>query len=159
MVEGVEQKYGYESQEMKDLWKTINEKDAINLIEITNTLDKYGWLGPDVIGDKGSAALFLVIQHVDKQTQEKYLPMMREAVKNGKAKGSDLALLEDRVALSQGKKQIYGSQIHRDNITGKYFLAPIEDEPNVNKRRAEVGLEPLEVYAKHWDIYYKLPEK
>jgi hypothetical protein len=70
-----------------------------------------------------------------------------------------LALLEDRVALGKGKKQIYGSQIHRDQKTGKYIVAPIEDEPNVNKRRAEVGLEPLQDYVKHWDIDYKLPVK
>jgi len=38
-------------------------------------------------------------------------------------------------------------------------VAPIEDEPNVNKRRASVGLEPLEDYARHWDIEYKLPAK
>lgn len=75
------------------------------------------------------------------------------------AKGSQLALLEDRVALGQGKKQMYGSQIHRNNQTGKYFVAPIEDESNVNKRRASVGLEPLEEYVKHWSIDYKLPGK
>ncbi len=56
-------------------------------------------------------------------------------------------------------KQIYGSQIHRDQKTGKYFVAPIEDEQNVNKRRAAVGLEPLEEYAKQWNIDYKLPMK
>ena len=64
---------------------------------------------------------------------------MREAVKNRKARPEQLALLEDRVALAQGKKQIYGSQIHQDPKSGKYFVAPIEDEPNVNKRRAAVG--------------------
>ncbi len=148
MIKGIGQKYGYESKEMKDLWKIINKKDSINLIKITGILDKYGWLGLDIVGQEGSITLFLVIQHADQKTQEKYLPMMREAVKAGKAQGNQLALLEDRVALGQGKKQIYGSQIHRDNITGKYFVAPIEDESNVNKRRAEVGLEPLEVYAK-----------
>ena len=84
---------------------------------------------------------------------------MREAVKNGKAQASHLALLEDRVALGQGKKQIYGSQIHRDPATGKFFVAPIEDEPHVNQRRAAVGLDPLEVYVKMWGIEYKLPEK
>ena len=82
---------------------------------------------------------------------------MRAAVNNGDAQSSHLALLEDRVALGQGKKQIYGSQIHRDMKTGKYFVAPIEDERHVNKRRADVGLEPLEVYAKLWGIDYQIP--
>jgi hypothetical protein len=159
MIGDIEKKYGHESKEMKNLWSTIRLKDSTNLIKVTTILDKFGWLGSDVVGGQGNGALFLVIQHSDQKTQEKYLPMMREAVKNGKASGSSLALLEDRVALGKGKKQIYGSQIHRDQKTGKYIVAPIEDEPNVNKRRAEVGLEPLQDYVKHWDIDYKLPVK
>jgi hypothetical protein len=159
IISSVEAKYGMESKEMKDLWKTINKKDSANLIEIKRILDTHGWLGEDVVGERGNSTLFLVIQHSDQKTQEKYLPMMRDAVKNGKARGSQLALLEDRVALGQGKKQIYGSQIHRTLSSGAYFIAPIEDESNVNKRRASVGLEPLEEYAKRWNIDYKLPSK
>lgn len=33
------------------------------------------------------------------------------------------------------------------------------DEPNVNKRRASVGLQPLEDYAKLFGIEYVLPQK
>ena len=159
MITDVEAKHGYESKEMKDLRKTINKNDSANLVQVINILEKYGWLGADAVGEQGNTTIFLVIQHSDQKTQEKYLPMMRQAVKNGKAKGSQLALLEDRVAMGQGKKQIYGSQISRDQKTGKYFVAPIEDEPNVNKRRAAVGLMPLEDYARHFNIEYKLPEK
>jgi hypothetical protein len=159
MVGDIEKQYGYNSKEMQNLWKTINEKDSINLIKVTSILDKFGWLGPNIVGSAGNITLFLVIQHSNQKIQEKYLPMMREAVKNGSAQASALALLEDRVALGQGKKQIYGSQIHRDEQTGKYFVAPIEDEANVNIRRAAVGLEPLEHYAKQWNIDYKLPVK
>jgi hypothetical protein len=159
MIGAVEAKYGRDSKEMKDLWNTMNKKDSMNLIAVKHILDTHGWLGADVVGEKGNSTLFLVIQHADQKTQEKYLPMMRDAVKRGKANGSQLALLEDRVALRRGKKQIYGSQIHRDLKTGNYFVAPIEDESNVNKRRASVGLEPLEEYAKHWNIDYKLRSK
>lgn len=159
MIDDIESKFGRESQEMKNHWETISKKDSMNLIPVTAILDKYGWLGPDLIGEKASAALFLVIQHSNQKVQEKYLPMMRDAVKNGKAQGSDLALLEDRVALRQVRKQIYGSQIRRNHQTGKYFVAPIEDEPNVNTRRAAVGLEPLEDYLQRWGIDYKVPPK
>jgi hypothetical protein len=157
MMDNIEKQHGFKSKEMQDLWKVIMKKDSSNLVVITAVLDKYGWLGPDFVGDQGASTLFLVIQHSDTKTQVKYLPMMREAVKNGNARSENLALLEDRVALAQGKKQIYGSQIQQDPNTGKYFVAPIEDEPNVNKRRASVGLGPLEDYVRRWDIDYKLP--
>jgi hypothetical protein len=99
--------------------------------------------------------VFLVIQHADLATQERYLPIMREAVKNGKALASDLALLEDRVLTRNGKPQIYGSQLQENHTTGKYEFAPIQDAANVNKRRASVGLPPLEDYAKMMGINYK----
>lgn len=148
----IEKKYGWDSKEMKDHWKKIREKDSINLVKIKVVLDKYGWLGPDVIGNQGNSTLFLVIQHADQGTQEKYLPMMREAVKNGKAHGSSLALLEDRVALGQRRRQTYGSQIGRDPDTQKYYVLPLDDPDNVDKRRASVGLGPLSAYVNQWQI-------
>ncbi len=157
-IDGIEKKYGWESKEMKDHWKIINEKDSINLIKVKSILDKYGWLGADVVGGQGNSTLFLVIQHSDQATQEKYLPMMREAVKNGKAQGSSLALLEDRVALGQGKRQIYGSQIGRDSETQIYYVSPLEDPENVDKRRAEVGLGPLSDYVSRWQIKWDVEQ-
>jgi hypothetical protein len=152
-----ETKYGRESKEIKELWSVIREKDSVNLIQVKVILDKYGWLGPDVIGPQGNNTLFLVIQHADQATQEKYLPMMREAVKKGNAQGSALALLEDRVALRQGKKQIYGSQIGRDE-TGAYYVSPLEDPDNVDKRRASVNLPPLADYTIKWNIKWDVEQ-
>lgn len=157
-INGIDKKYGWESKEMKEHWKIINEKDSINLIKVKSILDKYGWLGADVIGGQGNSTLFLVIQHSDQATQEKYLPMMREAVKNGKAQASSLALLEDRVALGQGKLQIYGSQIGRDPETQIYYVLPLEDPDNVDKRRAEVGLKLLSEYVNHWQIKWDVEQ-
>jgi len=146
------------NKEREILMEIIEKNDRNNLKSIIQILNKYGWLGPEEIGEQGSLTLFLVIQHADQLTQEKYLPIMREAVKNGKANGSDLALLEDRVLIGQGKKQIYGSQITMDSRTGQYMLYPIEDEINVNKRRASVGLEPIEEYVKHFGIKYRISD-
>jgi hypothetical protein len=154
----MEKKFGVESQEMQNLWQTIHEKDSMNLIRVIPILDTYGWLGPDVVGEQGSATLFLVIQHADLATQEKYLPMMREAVKNHKASGSSLALLEDRVSLREGKRQIYGSQIGRDPETLVYYVSPLEDPDNVDKRRADVGLPPLADYVSHWQMKWDVEQ-
>ncbi|MFP7656955.1 DUF6624 domain-containing protein [Chryseobacterium proteolyticum] len=148
----IEKKYGRDSKEMQEHWRTIIKKDSLNLIEVKAILDKYGWLGPDVVGNQGNNTLFLVIQHADLETQVKYLPMMREAVKNGKAQSGSLALLEDRIALRQGKKQIYGSQIGQDPETHAFYVSPLEDPDHVDKRRAEVGLPPLAEYVTHWNM-------
>lgn len=164
-LDSIEKKHGRDSKQVKKQWKIINEKDSLNLIEVTKILDERGWLGRDVIGIKGNSTLFLVIQHADFKTQEKYLPMMREAVLKGKASAGDIALLEDRVALRKGEKQIYGSQIGRNPETGEYYIMPLIDPDNVDNRRAEMGLGPIESYLSNWNLTWdpeeykkKLPE-
>lgn len=157
-IDEIEKQYGFQSKEMELQWQLIAKKDSSNVRKVKAILDKYGWLGKDVVGAPGNATLFLVIQHADQATQEKYLPMMREAVKNGKAPASSLALLEDRVALKQGKKQIYGSQIAQNPKTGVYYIRPLEDPKNVDKRRAEVQLPPLSEYVERWGIKWSLEQ-
>ncbi len=156
-IDSVEKAYGWKSDEMKALWKTINEKDSINLIAVTKIIDERGWLGPRIIGDEGNSTLFLVIQHADIETQKKYLPVMRKAVEKGDARGSSLALLEDRVALREGEMQIYGSQIGR-NKDGVFYVCPLEDPDHVDERRAKVGLPPLATYVAHWDMKWDVEE-
>ncbi|MBI5538528.1 MAG: hypothetical protein HY951_00580 [Bacteroidia bacterium] len=158
MLDSIFQKYGKESEEYKGIWNKININDSINLTKVISILDKYGWLGDNLVGKKGNSALFLVIQHSDLKTQEKYKPMMENAVKNGQASAASFALLTDRIEMGKGKPQIYGSQV-QGNRTNGYKLYPIFDEINVNIRRKEVGLQPLEEYLKQWNIEYKIPKK
>lgn len=63
-------------------------------------------------------------------------------------------MLEDRVAMREGRRQIYGSQILINPTTQQHYVAPLDDPDNVDKRRAEVGLEPLADYVKKWDIVW-----
>ncbi len=146
--------HGFKSRQVDSLGQIMQEKDNINLPKVTAILDKYGWVGPDLVGGQANQTLFLVIQHSNLETQQKYLPMMREAVKNKKANGGSLALLEDRVALGLGKRQTYGSQIGTNETTGKNYVLPLDDADNVDKRRAEVGLGSLADYVKRWDIIW-----
>lgn len=151
-VEGVLIKHGINSTQMDSLMRSIGKQDSINVITVKSILDKYGWLGPDVVTETGSAALFLVVQHADKKTQEQYLPLLRTAVKAHKALPGDLAKLEDRVALNQGKKQIYGTQFGWDSVKKSYFLNPIVDPVHVNERRAEMKMETIEESLVRWKL-------
>jgi hypothetical protein len=105
----VEVKYGRDSEELEKLeklWDDINTQDSLNMLAAGIILDERGWLGPDIIGEEGSAILFLVIQHANLEYQLKYLPMMRKAVEKKYADGGSLAMLEDRVALHQKKNKL-----------------------------------------------------
>lgn len=151
-LDAVEKAHGSNSREMQDLWKAITDQDKADLAKVAAVLDKDGWLGPEKVGWRGNTALFLVIQHADLETQEEYLPMMRAAVKAGHAEPGELALLEDRVALGEGRRQTYGSQIGRDPLTGRFYIRSLEDPEHVDQRRAAVGLQPLADYVSRWNI-------
>ena len=137
--------------------KRIDEQradDKKNTAEVTAILDEHGWLGAKDIGRKANITLFLVIQHSDLQTQIKYLPMMKEAAQNGKAGKANLALLIDRIAIGQNKKQLYGSQLlFKDSA---YFLSPIEDPKNLDKRRKSMDLSPMKEYLGHFKLKWNL---
>ena len=152
MISETMSKYGDQSTEKKTFWKVIISNDSINLIKVIKILNQYGWLGSNVIGLNGNQALFLVIQHSNLTTMEKYLPMMIDALNKGNASSQDCALLQDRIEMLNKRPQIYGTQVQMKN--GKYEVYKIIDEANVDKRRAEVGLGPLDEYLENWNIKY-----
>jgi len=157
-IKTIKQKHGWDSDEMRNHWKKINRADSSNLVVVERILAEYGWLGSEKIGRTANSTLFLVIQHSTQEIQEKYLPMMRQAVKDGKAKSRSLALLEDRIALGKGELQIYGSQIGTDQETGEMYVLPLVDPENVNERRAKVGLGSIEDYISQWNLEWKVKE-
>lgn len=131
--------------------------DSLNQLFVDRILNQYGWQGPQDVGFNASQALFLVIQHANLSMQEKYLPMIRKAEKDGRILSSNLAILEDRIALRQGKKQLYGSQVKSDGKTGEKSLFPLEDPDHVDERRKAMGLPPLAEYLEKsfqmkWDV-------
>ena len=158
LLDDTVQRYGGESKEVKALYRQMEAKDSVNQIKVGAILDKYGWLGPDMLGEEGNGTLFFVIQHAELPMQVKYLPMLRTAVKNGKAKARHLALLEDRVALRQGKKQIYGSQVGWDTRTNWHYMLPLEDPEHVDQRRTAVGLPPLSEYLQNWQMTWDVEQ-
>jgi len=148
--------YGFKSRQTDSLGKLMMHHDSINIAKVSRILDQYGWLGKDNVGSTGNTTLFLVVQHSGLKTQQKYLPVMRAAVKRGNAQPSSLALLEDRVALAEGRHQIYGSQVSAGAPPEENYVRPLADPDHVDERRAAVGLQPLAEYVKYWNMTWNV---
>jgi tetratricopeptide (TPR) repeat protein len=146
----IQKEKGFNSAEEKALWKVIDAQDSINLIKAKALIQSHGWLSPQQVGYKGNQALFLIIQHADLATQKQYLPLMRKSMAEGKISASSLALLEDRILMRENRKQIYGSQLRGTN--GKYYLFPVQDVTNLDKKRASVGLGSISAYLKGFNL-------
>jgi hypothetical protein len=121
-----------------------------NMRKVSRLFSKIGYPSKSAVGSKMAGYPFLVIQHSTLEVQEKYLPVLEKAAAEGSIEKSDIALLTDRIKLGNGGKQIYGSQT-TGTEDGGYKLHPIENYEEVNIRRKEVGLEPLEKYLKRME--------
>jgi hypothetical protein len=125
-------------------------KDSVfttHKVRLEKIFDEFGYPGYDLVGKEGSNNFWLMVQHSDKDIdfQSRVLEKLKTEVDNNNADGSNYGLLTDRVKINKGEKQIYGTQVTY-NVQGQAYPKPLVDSVNVNKRRAEVGLDPLEQY-------------
>ncbi len=141
------------------LWEKQEKVDKRNIKRLAQIIDKYGWPGRSLVGKEGSFTAFLIIQHAELNYQKKYFPLLKESVSKGEADRDDAAFLEDRILTREGKNQVYGTQLHFNEVTKKLELWPIEDEEGVDVRRASVGLEPIAEYLKRHGLEYKPGKK
>lgn len=155
----VEEKHGSKSKELEELWEKQREIDKKNLSRLEQIIKVNGWPRKSVVGSTASLAAFLILQHADYEYQKKYFPLVNEALKEGEIEPNRVALLEDRILIREGKEQIYGTQLKRNESSGKYELSPIKDEENLDKRRAAVGLSPIAEYLKTFGLEYAPPKK
>ena len=102
-----------------------------------------GWPTAERVGEQASRGAWLVAQHADTQlsVQRLALQLLREAVTRGEAPVQQLAMLEDRVAVTEGRRQRYGTQV-ADVVDGRPVPWPVDDPDGLDERRAGVGLEP-----------------
>ena len=147
LLPDVEDKFGKGSPETKFIWRLIHRQDSICLVKVIEILDEYGWIGKSKVGEKANQAIWLVIQHAELETQQRYLPLLIKSVEQEESEGWHLAFLEDRILMRQDKQQKYGSQAFWDKEAKALKIYPIADVERVNYRRRKIGLETVEEYA------------
>lgn len=137
----IEEKIGIEQSQIDCQRNKVIKSDSLNLQIVKRILDDYGFLGFSKVGEKAASAEWLVIQHsTDLALQEKWLPIIWMEAEKEEIFKYMAAMLEDRIRVMKGMKQLYGTQKIWDAKKRRYITAPIEDEENLNERRKEVGL-------------------
>jgi len=155
-IRPTEEQYGRDSKEMDALWQDILKKDSINLIKVNKILTKQGWPDKKFIGERGSTTLFLVIQHADHDTQEKYLPMIEKAVQDNNLPKRQFAMFYDRLVLSRGERQMYGTQLAMSKESKLPYVLPLADPKNVDERRAQMGLNTMQENLNRWNLNWNV---
>jgi hypothetical protein len=124
-------------------WARVDQENTRWLGELLATR---GWPGETLVGRDGATAAWLLAQHADHDPvlHRRFLEALRDAVAQGEASPANLAYLEDRVRVHDGRPQLYGTQFTL--IDGELCPEPIEDPEHLDERRAQVGLGPFADY-------------
>jgi hypothetical protein len=136
-----------EKAELEKLTTKVKAIDEDNTKWLKGVVQQHGWPTNTLVGNDGANAAWLLVQHADADPkfQRQCLDLMVKLAKD-EVSPSNLAYLTDRVLLAEGKQQRYGTQV--TFVEGKWRPCPLEDEANVDKRRADAGLSPLAEYLK-----------
>ena len=119
----------------------VHSRNAERLREI---IDQHGWPGRTLVGDRAERAAWLILQHAIAypQLMRSGLELIREASERGEVSRAEVAVLEDRIRILEGRSQLYGTQYDWDD-RGEMSPLPIEDSKGVDERRLAIGLPRL----------------
>jgi hypothetical protein len=135
-------KSGQLSEGYNEEMKELHNRNAKTLNDI---IDAIGYPTIDKVGKEANEATWLVIQHSIGQPvfMKKCAILLESAVSENKADPKYLAYLTDRIAVFEGKPQLYGTQFDWDeygNLSPNLF----DHVTKVNERRKAIGLNTLE---------------
>jgi len=136
--------------------QTLAEVDKKCRTRMKVIVEKHGWPGKTKVAPDGASAAWLLVQHADADLafQKECLKLM-EAAPRGEVEGQHIAYLTDRILVAEKKKQRFGTQ-----LDAHFKPLPLEDQDQVDQRRAEVGLPPLAEYLKQAEeAYRKMSDK
>jgi hypothetical protein len=132
--------------------------DSVNQVLIAKMIEqKKKYLGADIVGYELQDVAFFVIQHADLPYQEKYLPMVEQAIADRNLYKSCYPLLVDRINMDKGIPQIFGTQLTWNKKRDGWELYKVQSMYKINELRKKYDLEPLGDYLK--DCHAVIPNK
>ncbi len=129
------------------LGRRMRDVDSANLVKLKWLIDTLGFPIWDRVCSYGSADAWLIAQHMHPWLQYGYVKQLRQAVADTNADPSNLAYLEDRLRAGRGLPQLYGTQFTSSAENNRtVWQCPVADIKNVNLRREQMLMSPLEDY-------------
>lgn len=117
-----------------------------NVRRLAALVAAYGWPGHGKVGKDAAAAAWRILQHAigEPALMRALAPHLYAAAARGDADPAHAAMLEDRIAVCEGRPQRYGTQSDWDEaLTAMVPSIGVLEPEHVDARRAKVGLPPL----------------
>ena len=124
-------------------------------------IQQCGWPGITMVGMEGEEAAWRIAQHSigEPEFLRSALTLLKSAAEKGEAPLWQVAMMEDRIRMFEGKSQLYGTSFDWDEEGQMSPYPAIENPDSVDQRRASMGLPPLqdEILRKRADSSEKPP--
>ncbi len=138
--------------DQEKLHKTYTE----HIARLCQLIKTHGWPTSAVVDQDGVFALFHILKNAGTyELQRDLLPVIVAAIKKDPLQKREFAGLFDRLRVSAGMKQLFGTQAV--SMGGFLVLYPVEDEGRLDARRAEYGLPPIDQYMNSLEGTYRKP--
>lgn len=125
-----------------DLQKQIDQEN----INIIDSLLQKGV--PKRLSKEAYKAIWIIIDHSELASQEKYLPHIKQMADEGKINFYDYATLFDRIEMNNNRPQRYGTQLIQFGTldSPQLYLWPIENYHTLDSLRSQIGLQSIDEY-------------
>ena len=138
------------------LTKEMESTDVRLTDQLKRIVVDKGWPTIFLVGAEASQAAATILVHSpDHDWQRRMLPLLHKLVEQQKIFGSDIAGLTDRILVSKGKPQEFGTQFKQ--VDGKMVMMPVRDLKHLEQKRAKYLLPPMPVYRQLISDMYHLP--
>ncbi|HEV2835306.1 MAG TPA: VWA domain-containing protein [Pyrinomonadaceae bacterium] len=129
------------------------DKSTAKLCDI---LKENGWPTSATVGTNGTAAAYYILRNGGTfEMQRDLLPVILAAIKKDPSQKAEFAGLFDRLRVSAGMKQLFGTQAVSKG--GFLIVYPVEDEKHLDARRAEFGLPKMDDNIRNLERIYGRP--
>jgi hypothetical protein len=146
--------FGHAEADQSRLSPELEKTDSFLTEQLKEIISAQGWPTIALVGMEASEAAALVLIHSpDHIFQQRMLPTLGQLVQEKKIVGTDIALLTDKILVSEGKLQRFGTQFSWvDN--GSMVMNPVEDPVHLDERRNTYCLPPMDLYKRELSLTY-----
>lgn len=127
-----------------------------HLTRLCQIIKTAGWPTTELVDRDGIYAAFQILKNGGTyELQRDLLPVILAALKKDPNQKPEFAGLFDRLRVSAGMKQLFGTQAVA--MGGFLILYPIEDEAKLDQRRAEYGMVKMEYHIRNLERTFGKP--
>ncbi len=144
---------GAPADKQREIGPSVEEVDKKLTAELKEIVQKQGWPIIRLVGIEASQAAATILNHSpDLDFQREWIPKLSRMVEEDEIVGSDLGPIIDKVLLSEGKPQLFGSVFR---VEGEFMIMqPVQDPEHLDERRARYLLPPIKEYEKFIEDFY-----